>query len=206
MMLLEKNTKRYAGRPVGNSPELMPLDYSLFQDLHMFVKIHVAATFHLPSNHADKFSYSTPKTIESAYRQCWTIVPSSERIIQDVDKMIFAMGKIKDAKGDIVKGLANRSGHREYSEKHVKDNNVKGKSSKDKVTAKKPLDNDDDQCFSFDKRCLHDDAKKHLREQKAQLVTFLNQMKNSVPQTRKQVEDKAKLDKRRAELAKKATI
>ena len=34
----------YAGRPVGNSPELMPLDCSLFKDVDDAVARHIAVT------------------------------------------------------------------------------------------------------------------------------------------------------------------
>ena len=37
----------YDGHPVGNSPELMPLDCSLFRDLKISVYYHVCMTKHL---------------------------------------------------------------------------------------------------------------------------------------------------------------
>ena len=56
----ENNVKRYAGNPVGNTPEVMLLDNSLNQDLHESVKTHVAATFHVAPVHGEKFLLSTP--------------------------------------------------------------------------------------------------------------------------------------------------
>ena len=58
-----KNCKRYAGRPVGNSPELMPLDNSLNNDLQMSHRYHCIVTAHLPDTDERKFSLSTPLRI-----------------------------------------------------------------------------------------------------------------------------------------------
>ena len=59
----------YAGRPVGNSPEFMPLDNTLNQDMHAATKTQASATRFLPDNDLRKFSFATPKTIEHAYAQ-----------------------------------------------------------------------------------------------------------------------------------------
>lgn len=118
--VLGKST--YAGRPPGNSPECNPLDNSLIQDGHMAARTHTAATFHLPKNHPDKFSLSTPVSIGKAYSRLWCPdnkgggVPSSKRIVQDVNKMIYSLKRIKDAKGNVVKGICDRDGHRQYAE------------------------------------------------------------------------------------------
>ena len=62
-----KKTTAYAKRPVGNSPEIMPLDNSINQDVHESVRVHTVSTFYLPKDHQDKFSLSTPKSIIHAY-------------------------------------------------------------------------------------------------------------------------------------------
>ena len=38
----------FCGRPVGNSPEFMPLNNSLNQDILMCHRYHCAVTYHLP--------------------------------------------------------------------------------------------------------------------------------------------------------------
>ena len=79
-------------------------------------------TFHLPKEHGDKFSYSTPNNIVDAYRRVSAPeeegggIPTSKRIIQDVDKMLYALICIKDEKGGVVEGIATREGHRRYVE------------------------------------------------------------------------------------------
>ena len=77
----------YDGRPVGNSPEFMPLDNSLNRDILHILRFHcVLSHFYLDGEGTDKeernmrFSLSTPKEI-----------PSLERIIQDVDLALKAL-------------------------------------------------------------------------------------------------------------------
>ena len=113
-VLLE--SQRYAGRMVGNSPELNPLDNSGFRDLRCAIALNVAATWHLPKNHNLKFSLATPGEITRAFLRIWDptsgVAPSSRRILEDVRKVLFSLRKIVDAKGHIVPGLVNRNGHR----------------------------------------------------------------------------------------------
>ena len=52
-------TTPYAGHPVGNSPELMPLDFSLFFDLNSSVDYPVTRKTHLGEEDGGKFSIST---------------------------------------------------------------------------------------------------------------------------------------------------
>lgn len=190
MILSGKNVKRYAGRPVGNSPELMPLDNSLNQDIHESVKTHVAATFHLSPDNEEKFSLSTPAQVIRAYERAWLGAPTSERIKQDVEKMLFALKEIKNSKGEIVKGLASREGHRKYSEQYGGGKTVSKESMKKKANEK-----DDDDDFSFETRWLHPHAKKNLTEQKEQLAKKLFKMKNSINSTRTTVQNKTDLAK-----------
>ena len=63
---MEKNQGAYFGRPVGNSPEFMPLDMSLNKDIKEALKYHMIMTKHLPDEHVSKFSMSTPKNISRA--------------------------------------------------------------------------------------------------------------------------------------------
>ena len=72
-----KTTTTYAGRPPGNSPEFMPLDTTLNQDIHKAVNKQVAATYFLPKDHPLKFSLATLKTIKHTYG--WAHCPNYER-------------------------------------------------------------------------------------------------------------------------------
>ena len=59
---------RYAGRPVGDSPELMPLDSTLNKDVDDAVKMHVAYISHLLNTDKRKFSMATPSKGIRAYK------------------------------------------------------------------------------------------------------------------------------------------
>ena len=112
----------YANRPPGNSPELMPLDSSLNQDVHNAVNQHVIWTHHLkPSDPGfeTKFSHATPKQQTSAYLRLLEPshgpeagTPLGSRICQDIGKFIPALEAIRDARGVTVPGLGTRNGHR----------------------------------------------------------------------------------------------
>ena len=112
---LKKNT-RYKGRPVGNCPELMPLDNSLFRDFRLNLSLNVAATWHLDKKDLKKFSLATPNEITRAMERLWDpengTSPSGNRIIQDVKRVENSCFKIVENCGKIVPGLADRNGHR----------------------------------------------------------------------------------------------
>ena len=108
----------YKYRPVGNSPEFMPLDMSLNNDIQISLSLHCAITAHLPDDDPRKFSMGTPNTIVRGIERLWGTggnVPSSRRIIQDCDKALIAFGIVFRAGGKMVPGLANRSGHRNHA-------------------------------------------------------------------------------------------
>ena len=107
---------RYKARPVGDSPEMMPLDNSLFRDLRSSLDLHVAITAHLPESDPKKFSKTTPKRITKAIMRLWNpekgVSPTPSRILQDIDRFTVACKKIVEHGGGEVKGLAERNGHR----------------------------------------------------------------------------------------------
>lgn len=101
--------KKWRGRPLGNSPELMPLDNSLNQDLHKAVRFHVSlSTIMFDRGDTDPriFLLTTPKSTASAYSRIWEISPTSERILQDIKKWNVANYAIVKAEGVYVEGLA----------------------------------------------------------------------------------------------------
>ena len=108
--------RRYAGRPVGNSPELHPLDNSCFRDFRVNLALNVAASWKLPRNDPCKFSLATPSEISRAILRLWDkdtgTVPTSRRILQDIKRIPDSCFKIAQFGGKIVPGLANRNGHR----------------------------------------------------------------------------------------------
>jgi hypothetical protein len=94
------------------SPEMMPWDTNLNQDLHLSVMIHCLLTDMLAKEDAKKFSMATPKLGTNAYLRVLEGTPSSKRIIQDVNKVLESMKAIYDAKGCLVAGLGDRNGVR----------------------------------------------------------------------------------------------
>ena len=116
---LNANTQ-YAGRPVGNSPELMPLDCSLFKDVDEAVARHIAVTCWIPKDHPSynkRFSRSSTVISRSTYFRILDpvngVAPTSRRIIHDVNECFTEhIRAIHKAKGCCVRGLGSRSGKR----------------------------------------------------------------------------------------------
>ena len=120
----------FFGRPVGNSPELMPLDCSLLADLSHDLSRHVRMTKALDNIDPKKFSRSTPGRLSRSLRRLlwhsWDDAaeldfdaatggsPSARRILQDIAKcMKDHILAIIHAKGAMVDGIGNRAGRRE---------------------------------------------------------------------------------------------
>ena len=109
----------YHGKCVGNSPEFMPLDNSLFHDLQSSHRYHCAVTEHLPMSDNRKFSLSTPLRIAEGIKKIWNDshgAPNGKRIVQDVYLAFKAHKIVYENKGKMVPGLVNRNGHRKSSE------------------------------------------------------------------------------------------
>ena len=86
----------YSGRPVGNSPEFVPLDNSLNNDKHQAAKAQVSATRFLPKEDPKRFSFATPELITHAYGRVHcpsydnnSAIPTQSRIEKDIDKVFF---------------------------------------------------------------------------------------------------------------------
>lgn len=76
----------YANRPVGNSPEIMPLDCSLNQDVHCAVQSMVLMTSFLEDGDKRKFSVSTPPRGYDAYSRVWNcpqMVDSKGELVEE---------------------------------------------------------------------------------------------------------------------------
>ena len=118
--------RNYWDRPPGDSPELMPLDNNLNQDIHAAVRIHTLLTRHLKKEDERKFSIATPKLGSSAYKRLWQPTvpdgedpknwgcPNSRRIVQDCQLWTEALKAIYDKKGCLT-DFAKRRGKRELS-------------------------------------------------------------------------------------------
>ena len=101
----------------------MPLDTSLFQDIYLAISRHIIYTGCLDKNDPKKFCFSSLQKARHCFSRLWTPYdknqengnvgyPSSERIIQDIEKTVRSLKKVHDAKGIAIQGLGNRSGIR----------------------------------------------------------------------------------------------
>ena len=86
--------KRWMGRLVGNTPEVMPLDTCLFQDVKESVRKHVAMslTIREPGVKDDRlFLMTTPKDAWRAYSRVFDpqtgVAPTSKQILHDIHRV-----------------------------------------------------------------------------------------------------------------------
>ncbi len=152
---------RWWQRPIGNSPELMPLDNSLNQDIHVAVRRNTMWSLVLRKfvSHGDNrlFSMATPRLIAAAYTRAVNpitgISPSPKRIVQDVNKAVNAILVIFNAKGVYVEGLASgRTGGHRHTSQLTMDNNWGGKRMRHEYN---PTLNDE--LMHEDIRCIMDE-------------------------------------------------
>jgi len=99
--------KRFKNNPLGNSPEFMPWDTHLNQDVHASHDFHVAATSHLSEDHPNNFSGNTPKRLARSYKRILDdgpdgVAPTPGRIIQDVHRVVKSLKLVFDAKGVLI--------------------------------------------------------------------------------------------------------
>jgi hypothetical protein len=115
----------------------MPWDSSLNQDVHAAVQRHVLLTLSLAVDDKHKFDLSTPNRGSSAYHRILEVVPSSNRIIHDIDKVFESMQIVWLARGVHCPGVGSRN----YGLRHVQ---VEKKRSGGGGYRKKALDDYDD--------------------------------------------------------------
>jgi hypothetical protein len=108
----DKELAYYNNKPCGNSPENMPWDTSLNNDVHKGVERHIALTLELAVGCDGKFDMSTPLRGASAYKRILDYVPSSERIIQDVENVFVSMEIVRQADGILIDSLGKNYGRR----------------------------------------------------------------------------------------------
>ena len=104
---------KFKGRNIGDSPELMPLDTSIFADLMRAIHYHVARTRCFRSDSKYKFSVATPLKVESVVSRLWNkdAIPIA-RINQDIERVAEAMKVIVSQRGVVVYGWGDRNGWR----------------------------------------------------------------------------------------------
>ena len=117
---LNDNLGSFGGRPVGNSPEFMPGDACLNNDVHESARRHCVLSRSTPkrqgnTNNDREFSMATPQLAVLTYDRlmdpdiCTGVVPNSKRILQDIESVWQAMQTVCEHKGGFV-GLAAKTG------------------------------------------------------------------------------------------------
>ena len=109
---------RYEFSLPGDTPEYMPLDSNLFSDLEKMVRWNVAATNELPRGHPDKFDLTTPTSAWSAVSRTWIHAPTSDRIVEDINRVFNSIEEVIKARGGPVDFNKLRHGRR--LEEHIR--------------------------------------------------------------------------------------
>lgn len=100
----------YAGKLPGDRPQWMPLDDCLFNDFKRSRAEHIAATFDLAADHAEKFSMANPTLGPSTFLRVWEVAPTDARIIQDIDRVRRSNQRVIEAEGGVVEGVKRNGG------------------------------------------------------------------------------------------------
>ena len=116
---------KYKTNPIGNSPELMPWDAHLNADVHSSVDYHCLVAKDLKKNDPRKFDASTPKNMLKAYERVLDpgpdgLVPTPDRICQDVRRVILALHMVRAAGGTMIEERNLAKGRRHESRNDVR--------------------------------------------------------------------------------------
>ena len=104
---------RYAGKLVGDSPELMPLDNQLFLYYEHAMKQHIALTRDMPIGHGKRFGIANKEELTSTMERVWNdVAPRSDQIVRDISYFPKALDAIIDAEGAKVADVDIRKGRR----------------------------------------------------------------------------------------------
>ena len=107
----------YKDRLMGDSPELMPLDSSLFNDFIEGIAMNVVATGLM--ERGIKYSMGLPDDAWRTMCAVWETTPTSCRIMQDIDRFSKALDNIIAAEGSYMEEYDGRHGHRRAMQKAV---------------------------------------------------------------------------------------
>ena len=113
---------------MGARPEFMPMDASFNKDVHKCMNRNFPSSWMAMRTISSKvderlFSIATPVLASLAYCHIYDpldgVVPSSKRILEDIDRVFIAMQIVLENKGVYVQGLTDgslRPGRRENVE------------------------------------------------------------------------------------------
>lgn len=94
----------HRSKMMGDSPELMPLDRHLFNDLKHGRRLSVGATRWLPEGDTRKFLFNAPANAWVSPCRTWEYTPSSERIVEDTEECFAsrAVDQVFETRGAFV--------------------------------------------------------------------------------------------------------
>ena len=113
----------YCNCLMGDSPEMMPLDSSIFSDLIEKVAFLVVSTANRLGN--GRYTMGTPDEAWRSMAAAWELVPEA-RIRQDVGRLWSAIELIIAAGGAYVPDLDLRNGHRLVMQRVVRGGALRG--------------------------------------------------------------------------------
>ncbi|KAJ1382079.1 hypothetical protein B484DRAFT_461950, partial [Ochromonadaceae sp. CCMP2298] len=97
--LVNKGT-RYAGRMVGDSPEICrALDAHGFADHKLSMAYHTSLSSIYAEDDPRRFGMGTPTAVSSTMRRCWKMEPTSERIVEDIEQFAHVLDVIIEHQG-----------------------------------------------------------------------------------------------------------
>ena len=106
---------RYKNKVVGDSPEMCRgLDSHGFADLESSITYHSSLTSIYNFDNPKRFNTGSPKEMWHTMERCWTIEPTSARIVEDISVFSNVLEVIKKANGCVVSDLSLRSGRRYF--------------------------------------------------------------------------------------------
>ena len=108
---------RYRNRLMGDSPDLILLDLSFFNDLIKGIALNIVSTRSI--GRGCRYSMGMPEDAWRTMTAMWETTPSSCRVIQDIDRFRKARDHIIEAKGSYVEEYDCRHGHRKVTQKLV---------------------------------------------------------------------------------------
>ena len=133
-------SKRYKGKLIGDSPELMPLDNNLFADLMNACKWNQAATRYLGNDDPRKFKRGTPEEAWSTMIRSWEYGIKSRRIVEDIQKLTYSISEIIKKEGAVVHFEGQRKGRRGQQQVHKEIGTRSQREGRSKAAIKRFLD------------------------------------------------------------------
>jgi hypothetical protein len=107
---------RYERKVVGGSPEICRgLDAYGFSDFKRSTERMRALTSVYDIKDPRRFNFGTPAQVWRTMERCWTLEPTSERIIADIEDFGNVLELIVEFKGCVVPECRLRHGHRQQA-------------------------------------------------------------------------------------------